>query len=330
MIATFVPGRPAREADRALKSASRAEEAARKCAVLWFGEILQRALYRELGYSSMPQYARQELGYSETRIGDFMRLSRKLDQLPAVKAALPEIGYTKAREIVRVAPPKTEARWVDEARTRTRAQLVAKVKRVKGRKRKPARALFVPAGEGPDEPALAAAAPLRVTLEFSPEQFARWEALWARLQAVGATGGRTEIMLEALNEIAATCSEKTGKDDIAPRGVVVPPAQIHVHRCPDCGKTEIGGRTLGRADAARVACDAAISVPGTRNTTTIPPRLRREVLARDRHRCQAPGCRRRRFLEVHHIKPRARGGAHEPANLITLCAPCHRLWHERC
>ena len=85
MLTPFAPGRPAREADAALKSASATEEAARKCAVLWFGEILERGLYRELGYASMQAYARVELGYSETRIGDFMRLARKLEQLPAVK-----------------------------------------------------------------------------------------------------------------------------------------------------------------------------------------------------------------------------------------------------
>ncbi|MFO7609808.1 MAG: hypothetical protein R6X35_11555 [Candidatus Krumholzibacteriia bacterium] len=48
MLTAFAPGRPAREADAAMKSASRAEAAARQCAVLWFGEILARGLFREL------------------------------------------------------------------------------------------------------------------------------------------------------------------------------------------------------------------------------------------------------------------------------------------
>ncbi|MCK5378974.1 MAG: HNH endonuclease, partial [Acidobacteria bacterium] len=36
-----------------------------------------------------------------------------------------------------------------------------------------------------------------------------------------------------------------------------------------------------------------------------------------------------RFLEVHHLTPRTRGGTNVPANLITLCSACHHLWHER-
>jgi 5-methylcytosine-specific restriction endonuclease McrA len=57
--------------------------------------------------------------------------------------------------------------------------------------------------------------------------------------------------------------------------------------------------------------------------------VRRKVLARDRHRCRAPGCGRTRFLEVHHLKPRRRGGTNDPANLIALCVACHTMWHER-
>jgi 5-methylcytosine-specific restriction endonuclease McrA len=92
---------------------------------------------------------------------------------------------------------------------------------------------------------------------------------------------------------------------------------------------ETAGRPLDRADSARVQCDAQVSVPGKRNTTTIAPRVRREVLARDDHRCQAPGCHHRQFLEVHHVVPRARGDGNRAENLITLCSGCHRLWHER-
>ncbi len=330
MLPTFRPGLSAREADRALKSASAAEASARKCAVLWFGEILDRKLYRALGHASMQQYARIDLRWSETRIGDFMRLVRKLDALPAVKAALPEIGYTKAREIVAVASPRTEARWVEAARTSSRAQLVAQVRRVKAhaaaRRRPASAALFAPE---PVETALAAEAPVRVTLEFTPEQHARWEALLERVRKAGASGGTVDVLLAALQTAAESDCKTKGSSETTPRGVAPPPVQIHVHECPKCGRTEVDGRALGPADAARVRCDAAVSERGGRNTTTIPPRTRRAVLARDRHRCRAPGCTNTRFLEVHHVTPRARGGGNEPENLITLCAACHRLWHER-
>jgi len=58
---------------------------ARHCAVLWFQEIVERELYRELGYCSVYQYAAVELEFSRTRTGNFLQLARKLEALPRQK-----------------------------------------------------------------------------------------------------------------------------------------------------------------------------------------------------------------------------------------------------
>lgn len=55
----------------------------------------------------------------------------------------------------------------------------------------------------------------------------------------------------------------------------------------------------------------------------------KEVLLRDGHSCQMPGCTRTKKLEVHHIQrysdnPYLRT---DPRNLITLCAAHH--WEVR-
>ena len=105
----FEPHKSASFADSALKKSVGAMEQAQQCAVLWFGEIMRRGLYRKLGYSSINQYAHVELKFSKTRTGDFVQLARKLEQLPAVRELVEngELGYTKAREIVKVATPET-------------------------------------------------------------------------------------------------------------------------------------------------------------------------------------------------------------------------------
>jgi hypothetical protein len=59
-------------------------------------------------------------------------------------------------------------------------------------------------------------------------------------------------------------------------------------------------------------------------TSTVPPHLRRAVIARDR-RCAFPGCRQRpAACQVHHIVPRSQGGPTALTNLILLC-PFHHL-----
>jgi len=265
------------------------------------------------------------LGFSKTRTGDFIRLARQLDKLPAVRNAMSkgELGYTKAREIVGVATPDTEDHWLAAAKG-SREDLVHEVKKAK-------RAARVDPGQGellPAAPTVVAPRelPVRFQMDLTPEQEARRAALVERLHKLGGVpNDRAELMLEGL---AALVESK----EKAPRGALTsrPPVQIHVHE--NQGKwtvqTEAVERELSRADVDRMRCDAAVCEQGGRNMTTIPPRVRREVLSRDRHRCQAPGCGRSRFLEVHHIVPRLQGGTNQADNLVTLCGSCHRLWHE--
>ena len=63
-IPDFRPDQSAGQAHRALKQSVAIMDRAQHCAVLWFAEIWQRKLYRQLGYSSMNQYAAEELGFS--------------------------------------------------------------------------------------------------------------------------------------------------------------------------------------------------------------------------------------------------------------------------
>lgn len=54
-------------------------------------------------------------------------------------------------------------------------------------------------------------------------------------------------------------------------------------------------------------------------------KLRKRILARDKHLCQA--CLRAGRItagnHVDHIKPKAKGGTDEEGNLEVLCRPCH-------
>ncbi len=241
-----------------------------------------------------------------------------------------ELGYTKAREIVSVATPETQDTWLKAAKG-TRKELIHEVKKAK-------RAAKVDSGQGellPSSPTVVAPRELPVyfKMKMTPEQEARRSALVERLHKLGGVpADRVELILEALAALVETKELHGGK---CPRGHLAsrPPVQIHVHENAETGRmtvqTDSGERELSRAESDRMRCDAAVCEYGGRNKTTIPPRVRREVLARDNHRCQAPGCGRTRFLEVHHIKQRQSGGSNLAENLVTLCASCHRLWHER-
>ena len=55
--------------------------------------------------------------------------------------------------------------------------------------------------------------------------------------------------------------------------------------------------------------------------------LHRQVLERDRWRCQVCGSMQQ--LQVHHLKFRSHSGGDVEQNLITLCTECHEQVHDR-
>jgi len=132
-IPEFRPDLDADQAHIALKKSVEILDQVQHCALLWFGEIMRRKLYRDLGFSSMRSYATEALGFSPTRAGDFIRLARKLESLPIVKkeVASGELGYTKAREISSVADPTNELEWVKVAKEQSRRELEATVRQAK-------------------------------------------------------------------------------------------------------------------------------------------------------------------------------------------------------
>ncbi|MCZ7684567.1 MAG: hypothetical protein M5U28_39675 [Sandaracinaceae bacterium] len=101
-----------------------------------------------------------------------------------------------------------------------------------------------------------------------------------------------------------TATQRAGADE-----VVIDEATLE---CARCDATE-----LGRVDA----------VPPPKATRTVPPRVRRAVLARHGGRCAVPGCRHSAFVELHHTDRRADGGDHDPERLVPLCFGHHKGTH---
>lgn len=335
-LPTFRPGLPAAQVDRSLQRAAAFYDQARRCTLLWFHEVFHRELYRELGHATMEQYATERLGFPRHRTWHFLRLARDMDRLPPLHEAVVsgQLEWTKAQEVGRVATPETAADWVDTARRQSRKQLRETIRKAKKRAmghEVPELPLAdSPTGTAPAGPPPAARVTL--TLALDPVDLARLEAALdaARINGdIPAHATREEAILLACDALA--CGRAETGDDLRRRHRR-PPRTVVLYRCEACEKTEVvtsrGRRPVPRPAADALLEDAVIQRQG-RNRSTIPPSTRAKVLARDGHRCQAPGCRNTRFLELHHITPRHRGGDNTATNLITLCGRCHRFLHEQ-
>ncbi len=361
---------PAAEVEARLVAALSDLDAARKNAVIWFGEILSRKLYLELGCSSIYHYAHERLGFSRARTAYFLRLCRAFDALPALKESVASgaVPWTKAREVVKVATPETERFWVEQAQSTGRRELERRIAVTQGaarvRRRAPGQGELLVAN-GVDGPANGLAAgtydaadgavgavvnpavevPVTVSFTLSPEQYARYEAILEKARKTGAHGAREELFLaawEMLTRMSKSAVETGSGGEDQPATVretrgrearSEPRYQIVIRQCETCGRAEIatgrGPLPVSPKTLETALCDARVDRKGEKNHATIPPSVRREVLARDGHRCRTAGCGSARFLDVHHVVPRTNGGANHPDNLITLCSSCHGMIHAR-
>ncbi|MCP4290939.1 MAG: HNH endonuclease, partial [bacterium] len=248
--------------------------------------------------------------------------------------------YTLGRVLVDIVDETNEKQWLDFAKNNSRRKVEDEVKKAKVEAKEKAKGQtsFLPQ---PKKKPLKAVLPVKVNLEMTPTQFARYEKLWEQVRK---NRNISSEKVEALLEIMEDFLDETHEEKVAPRGAISrPTTQMHIHHCAECESSKVqtskGEIEISKADFERAQCDCQIEISdeasestntfNKRNKTSIPPATRRHVLANARHKCETPGCNNTRFLEIHHIVPRSKGGTNDPANLKCLCYGCHSLHHTQ-
>jgi hypothetical protein len=155
------------------------------------------------------------------------------------------------------------------------------------------------------------------------------------LMARQALGGPTDDG-RASYQVALTVCARCGQGYQHGHGelVAVGPEVVEMAQCDaqDIGDVQgaasmRSGDVEARRDLGEPVLVDETHVGRRRATQTIPPATRRAVVRRDHGRCVVPGCRGAKFLDVHHVKPRAEGGDHDPDLLVLLCGQHHRALH---
>jgi len=268
-------------------------------------------IWLRLGYVHMGEYLERELGYGPRAGMDRLRVARALVALPQTAAAMRNgLAYSAVRELVRVMTPGTEAAWLERVRGRSLREVE---QAVSGHR----------PGDLPDDPADPELRKQVVRLELSAHVAATLH------QAV--TAIRRELGSEADDDAVY---DTLARRVLAGGDGATPAHQIAYTVCKDCKR---GWQASGSHDVAvsaaaieRAACDAELVDADTpaKPTRTVSSRVRKQVLARDRHRCTVPGCRASANVDVHHIVRRADGGGHDASNLRTICSGHHALLHS--
>ena len=274
-------------------------------------------VYLNFGCAHHYEYMERVFGLGPHAARERMRVARALVSLPAtgMKLATGELTFSAVRELTRVAIPDTEAAWLAAMEGKSLCEVE---ELVAGHVR----------GDLPDDPTTPDLRPRKLGLELPPEVY----ALWRQARAALATERGSEITEADFVETMCRRVLEPGS------GAEGPAQQIAYKQCPDCKRvTQNGaGREIEVSAEVfeRAACDATrlgsldAAVPA-RATTTVTPRIREQIFARDGHLCRVPGCRSARNLTIHHIIEQAAGGPHALWNLILLCSGHHAALHAR-
>jgi hypothetical protein len=297
------------------------------------------------GFGSFGEYVGHLFGYSPRLTHEKLRVAQALEGLPQLAGALESgaIHWSGLRELTRVATAETEAAWLEVARGKSARQLEALV-------------AGASPGDAPGAPRSAEARRHVLRFEVTAETFATVREAIAQLRRASAAHLGDDAALLAMARAVLGRSDDDGRASY----------QISLSVCPECDRgaqRAAGEPVVVNTEVVEMArCDAQHLGPvassandnwsnganegtpsaslaggqthahvggqkGPRTTQSIPPGLRRRVLARDQHVCRVPGCGNAHFLDLHHVTPRAEGGGNTASNLISLCGVHHRAVH---
>ena len=253
-------------------------------------EMDSKRLFEALGCARIEEYAETRLGLTRKVAAEMRALGARLAVLPVIDAAMKagDVGWTKAREICRVAVPETEAAWLDAAEQLTSRRLEQAVRSSRRGDHPPAEADLGPG-------------PARERLAFEADSADAEVIRKAIAMYLAASSIRRGEIDDAAVLAAATTATTPG----------TPVVQTVLGRRATCERSRLP------VDEARCDHEEIDLRPGPHQGHAhheIPPATRRIVEERDGWRCVVPGCRCTLWVACHHLVHQARGGGNEAHN----------------
>jgi len=286
----------------------------------WLREAERLQIWRPLGMVSALDDMERVLGYTPHTARERLRVAKALAEVPTIAEsfAAGELAYSAVRELTRVATSESDAEWRDFALGKTVREIEDVV------------ATHAP-GSRPSDPGDPAIRPRVLRLELRPDTYARFRQVRTMLADEKQRHLDDDELIAALCDIAL--APTSGADDSHGRAKF----QVSMTVCARCKQGwQHGGGALIPVDEVAVErawCDAQHIGSIDRDAPErahqdFPPAVRRFIWHRDSGRCQTPGCRSTRGLEIHHLRAIADGGQAVASNGTLRCGSCHHAHHD--
>lgn len=282
-------------------------------------ELDEHRIYRHYECTSLFQYAVRYLKLSEDTALNYITVARKAREVPALKQEIERgsVTVSKVRKISSVITRENQAHWLELAKSLPQKKLEREVARVN------------PKGAVPEKASYVSGDRLKLELGVSESIL----GMLRRAQDLAAQSKQKTVSLEeTLQEVLECYLER--KDPVRKAERAAARDEMRSRSGPHGSKACGSGshESEQRIQVLPVARRTAARRNGARKP--LAARVRHQVQGRDAGRCtyrnrDGTRCEARRWLDVHHVTPVARGGPDVLANLVTLCSAHHRDWHEQ-
>ncbi|MBY0471979.1 HNH endonuclease, partial [bacterium] len=247
--------------------------------------------YRDLGFKSLFDYVRS-LGLSESVAYNFITISRKSVQVPALKERIQdqEISLSNAKVIVSILTPENQDKWLQAA-----AQL-------------PKRELE------------------KIVAKEFPEKSVKETTRYVAEERVELKLGISEALLKKLKRIQDLESKKSAA---SLEQTLEAMADLYLQKNDPLEKAK-RSKTLAPARVAGEKTRVNEGPRNPRIISApLNHAVQKRDQAQCTHVTQGKRCQERRWLDIHHKKPLSQGGETTLSNLTLLCRGHHQLIHHQ-
>ena len=307
-------GLPKAELDLRLRQANEVTNLGRRMLSFYLHDMDERRVYLVLGYPTTAHYADQRLEVPPQRTSEYIAVGAALAKLTRLDQAFLEglVSWSKVLELVRVAAPHSEERWIDYAKVHVCREVKDAVAReLDGR---------APRQREKGQPGKGGLSLRKIVVRHEMEAVV-YEKFERAMHKMRDERGGVALSQGEFIERLADMYLSMQPDGTVPGWKATDPSlyQVVVHE----HEQEASARVMtpdGEVELRTAAREAILEQKKVSKT------MRNKVLARDDHRCGS--CGFRFDLQAHHIVFSSEGGATAPQNLTALCTTCHTLVHE--
>lgn len=94
-------------------------------------EVFRRHMYKDYDFGSIYEYAAKLCGVSHAMVDDVIRVDKKLEDMPKLKALMPKVGLSKLRRVANIATKETENEWVEKVQKMSKPGLETHLRDIK-------------------------------------------------------------------------------------------------------------------------------------------------------------------------------------------------------